>query len=242
MADSNPQTSSALNGGGNRPGGPPRYSLANSYSSFVGFMKLALPAIGLGVILLIVIWPQLREEGRVAIESLEVTEQDLTDRKMLNPRYESFDSDDRPFTITAKEASQNAADKDLIDLDTPKARLQMANGRWVDVNAPLGTYDEGEEVVHLDGGVALNHEDGIEIRTQEVDVRVAKGTAVSRTPVTGTAPEGTLEGEGFRLIEEGRVIFLNGKSRVVLYEQDKSDDSVPATSGKQDNEQEAEPQ
>jgi len=221
---------------------PPRYSLLSGYSAFVGFMKLALPAIGLGLILLIFIWPQLRDEGRVAIESLEVTEQDLTDRKMLNPRYESYDSDDRPYTITAQEASQNRANDKLIDLASPKAKVQMESGQWVDVEAPEGVFNEATEVMRLRGGVALHHEDGITLETEAVSVLVRKGRAVSKNPVTGTAPDGELEGEGFRLVDEGRIIFLDGQSRVVLYERPASGDSVAPSSGTETNEKEADPQ
>lgn len=228
----------------NGPGAdaPPRYSLLSGYSAFVGFMKLALPAIGVGLILLIFIWPQLRDEGRVAIESLEVTEQDLSARKMRNPRYESYDSDDRPFIITADEASQERANKNLIDLAAPKAKVQMEGGQWVDVEAPKGVYNEKAEIVRLEGGVQLHHEDGITLETDSVRILVKKGRAVSETPVVGSAPEGELQGEGFRLVDEGRIIFLDGQSRVVLYERPTSGDSVPPNGGTETNEKEADSQ
>lgn len=205
-------------------------------------MKLALPAVAIGLILLIVIWPQLEREGRVAIESLNITEQDLSGRTMLNPRYESFDSNDRPFTITADEAAQNSANEALINLAAPKARLELESGKWVEIAAPKGHYNESDEWVQLNGGVALNHDDGITMNTEAVNLRLKDGVAVSRTPVTGKAPEGELEGESFRMIDEGRIIFLNGKSRLVLYERSSSDDSVPAESGNENQEKEAETQ
>jgi lipopolysaccharide export system protein LptC len=207
-------------GRGSSPGGkPPRYSLANSYSLFVGFMKLALPAIGIGLLLLVVVWPQLQKEGRVAIESLEVTEQDLTDRKMLNPRYESYDADDRPFTITADLAEQDAKVKELINLTTPLARVQMDSGQWVRVTSPNGTYNENNEIIQLEGGVDLLHDDGITVKTERATVNVKEGVADSDTATSGASDKGTLEGEGFRILQEGRVIILKGKSKVVLYEQ-----------------------
>jgi lipopolysaccharide export system protein LptC len=214
-------------GGKPPPSGPPRYSLANSYSLFVGFMKLALPAIGIGLLLLIVVWPQLQREGRVAIESLEVTEQDLTDRKMLNPRYESYDSDDRPFTITAELAEQDATVTELINLKTPAARVQMDGGQWVRVTSPNGTYNENNEIIELEGGVDLLHDDGITVQTERATVNVKEGVAESDTATNGASGKGTLEGEGFRILEEGRVIILKGKSKVVLYEQPKEDGSDP---------------
>lgn len=226
VADSGP--GSEQGGGEMTPGNPPRYSLANSYSLFVGFMKLALPAIGIGLLLLIVIWPQFMQEGRLAIESLEVTEQDLTSRKMLNPRYESYDSDERPFNITADLAEQDPQRNALINLTAPKARLQMDSGKWVSVDAPKGTYNEKNEIIRLDGGVNLLHDDGMTIDTQKAMVDVKNGVAESNTATTGVSDKGTLEGEGFRIVDEGRVIILKGKSKVVLYEQ--TSDS-PASGG-----------
>ena len=60
--------------------------------------------------------------------------------------------------------------------------------------------------------------------------------------VVGSAPEGELQGEGFRLVDEGRIIFLDGQSRVVLYERPTSGDSVPPNGGTETNEKEADPQ
>ena len=210
--------------GGGTP--PPRYVLLNSYSAFVGFMKLALPAIGIGLILLILVWPKLKEEGQQAIESLAVTEQDLTSRSMANPRYESFDSSDRPFVITAKQAAQNPKREAQVDLELPKARLQMKSGNWVEVTAPKGHYLEEREIIFLEGGVDLTEDSGIGMVTESARVNVARGLSVSDSQVAGHAPEGELTGEGFRMIDEGRVILLKGKSRVLLYDQAEKDDSA----------------
>lgn len=198
---------------------PLRNASRNRYSSFVTFMKVALPVVAVGLVLLIVVWPQFWDaDSRFTLPSIKITADDLNSRQMINPQYQGFDKDDRPFSVTADLATQKPNNDEVVDLDKPKAKLMLQNGKWVTIDARSGVYDQQQQTMKLKGQVNLTHEDDFVMTTEEVTVGIKAGTAASASPVEGHGPDGNLTGEGFRLLDEGARIFLLGKSRVVLYD------------------------
>ncbi|MET4805793.1 LPS export ABC transporter periplasmic protein LptC [Limibacillus sp. MBR-115] len=203
---------------------PRRHAPGNRYSSFVIFMKLALPIVAVGLVLLIVVWPQFWDsDSRFTLPSIRITADDLNSRQMINPQYQGFDKENRPFSVTADLATQKPDNDEVVDLDNPKAELMLENGKWVTIDAQSGVYNQSRQTMDLKGRVNLNHEDDFVMTTEEVSVGIKAGTAFSNSPVEGHGPDGNLTGEGFRLLDEGARIFLLGKSRVILYDTGESE-------------------
>lgn len=205
---------------GRPPGGsrqPPRLSLSNRYSVFVGFMKVLLPATAAALILLVLAWPQftLEEEGfRLSVSKLAPGQaESLT---MLNARFESFDENDRPYTVTADIATQSESDKDLVTLERPKADITLADGAWLALTAKSGEYRKEAQVLDLTGAVNLFHDKGFELRTESARVRLAEGIAEGAQPVEGQGSIGTIQAEGFRVLDRGARIFFLGRSHMVI--------------------------
>ena len=196
---------------------PPRLSGRSRYSLFVGLMKYLLPALATGLLLLVVVWPQLKLDGsrfRVKVSDIGLDRADnLT---MLNARFEGVDSKNQPYTLTADQATQLGENRDLIRLDLPKGDIALANGNWLALDAKEGHYDREAEVLDLTGQVTLVHDRGFEIRTESVKLDLKAGTAEGFEPVHGQGPAGTLDAEGFRVVERGDTIIFTGRSRMVL--------------------------
>lgn len=196
---------------------PPRLSGRSRYSLFVGLMKYLLPALATGLLLLVVVWPQLRLDGsrfRVKVSDIALDRADsLT---MLNARFEGVDSKNQPYTLTADQATQLGESQGLIRLDLPKGDIALADGAWLALDAREGHYDREAEVLDLVGGVTLVHDRGFEIQTQSAKLNLKAGIAEGFDPVHGQGPAGTLDAEGFRVIDRGDTIIFTGRSRMVL--------------------------
>ncbi len=221
-AERRPRSSGRSSGrsGGRRPGTdrqPPRLSLSNRYSFFVGFMKVLLPATAAALILLVFAWPQftLEEEGfRLSVSKLAPGQaESLT---MLNARFEGLDENDRPYTVTADIATQSESDKDLLTLERPKADITLEDGTWLALTAKSGEYRKQAQVLDLTGSVNLFHDKGFELRTESARVRLDEGTAEGTQPVEGQGSIGTIQAEGFRVLDRGARIFFLGRSHMVI--------------------------
>ena len=196
---------------------PPRLSLSNRYSVFVGFMKVLLPATAAALVLLVVAWPQFtgEEDGfRLSVSKLAPSQaESLT---MLNARFEGRDENDQPYTVTADIATQSESDKDLVTLELPKADITLEDGAWLALTARAGEYRKAAQLLDLTGSVNLFHDKGFELRTEAARIRLDEGMAEGALPVEGQGSIGTIKAEGFRVLDRGARILFLGRSRLVI--------------------------
>jgi lipopolysaccharide export system protein LptC len=196
---------------------PPRLSIRNRYSLFVGFMKVLLPAMAAALVLLIVAWPQfaLKEDGfRLSVSKLAPDQaESLT---MLNARFDGRDESDQPYTLTADIATQSESDKDLVTLELPKADITLEDGAWLALTARSGEYRRESKLLDLVGSVSLFHDKGFELRSESARIHLDQGIAEGAQPVEGQGSAGTVRAEGFRVLDRGERILFLGKSRLVI--------------------------
>ena len=197
--------------------GPAR-RLDPSYSAVVRFLRIILPVVALALVALVAAWPYLQKEN-IAFTIGFVTSELGGDQQpvMVNPRYTGTDSEDRPYSITADLAHNLVQDTARVDLDNPKADMTMDDGTWLVITADKGVYAREEELLDLSGAVNLFQDEGYELRTEAVRIDLDAGTAESTTATEGQGPFGTLNAEGFRVLDLGKTILFTGKSSLVLY-------------------------
>lgn len=196
---------------------PPRLSGRSHYSLFVGLMKYLLPALATGLLLLVVVWPQLRlDNSRFRVKVSDIALDRADSLTMLNARFEGVDSKNQPYTLTADQATQMGEDLSLVQLELLKGDIALADGAWLALDAREGRYDREAEVLDLKGDVTLVHDRGFEIRTETAKLDLKAGVAEGFDPVHGQGPAGTLDAEGFRVIERGDTIIFTGRSRMIL--------------------------
>ncbi len=203
---------------------PARHALIFLHSRLVGLMKLLLPAVALGVIAVIVVWPQLgADRGQLRLgEARGIAAGDAERLRMVKARYIGLDDDMRPYVITADEAVQASGDSDAVDLDNPKADMTADDGAWVILTARTGVYYRDSSVVDLKGDVTFNHDNGSMVRTTTARLDVRSGSAAGDEPTEAQGPSGEVRGEGFRVRERGQIYLFTGRASAVLRDGDVS--------------------
>jgi lipopolysaccharide export system protein LptC len=191
----------------------------DSYSGFVQVAKVMLPAAAVGLIALVILWPHLRTEDlRFRIGFAAIKSNVDGDPNLLNPRYVGTDEDHQPYAVTADIAKKlDGEGMDVrIGLELPKADITLKDGTWLVLTAENGIYARRNKTLDLSGAVNLFHDSGYEFRTDKAQVDLARGIAEGDRPVRGQGPFGTLNAEGFRLLNKGRTIVFTGKSKMIL--------------------------
>ncbi|MGK9235434.1 LPS export ABC transporter periplasmic protein LptC [Inquilinus limosus] len=187
-------------------------SISRSYSRMVGVLKYALPAIGLVIVALIVLWPE-----------LQYTQVDISDGaprpaaaagEIQNPRYSGVDEAARPYTVWATLAKQ--VQDEVFDLNRPKGEMKLPSGMVLNLDAQTGKLDRGAKSVHLSGNVTLRRSDGTTMVTDAADIDLADKGARSSMPVTAEGPFGTLSAGGFKVEQQGDVIIFTGPTKLLL--------------------------
>lgn len=191
------------------------------YSQFVARAKLVLPLTAGALILAVAAWPTLSasvQRLKTGLPKLDASQ--LSDARMFNPRYTGLDRDNRPYTVTAdaaRENGTNAADANgIIALEGPKADILTKEGAWIVVAGKTGLYQPNAHLLDLFGNVTLLHDKGYRFKTASARVDVDAGTAEGHEHITGDGTSGTVEGEGFRVLNKGDTVIFTGKSKLVM--------------------------
>ncbi len=182
----------------------------------VGLAKRLLPVLALGLLGVVVFWPEIEgDEERSRVSFRRVPQPVAESLRVLSPRYQDVDELNRPYTVTARSAQQPGGEQ-ILDLDAPRADMVLTDGGWVFVSADAGRYDRPRHHLDLAGDVTIYHDNGMTLLTPEAAVEIEAGTASGDAPVAAQGPFGTLEAEGFRLKERGAVVVFTGRAHAVL--------------------------
>ena len=176
--------------------------------------RILLPALALGLLAILALWPELdRVEERARLSyRIGVTPSGV---QVIAPRYDSVDREGRPFTVSADTAAQDTA-AEILDLVRPRADLFTSSG-WMLLEAEHGRYDRGAQRLDLAGDVTLWEDRGTVIRTERATILSALGQAEGDRPVAAQGSFGTLDAEGgFRITGRGDVVLFLGPARVQL--------------------------
>lgn len=180
----------------------------------VSLAKWLLPAVALGLLSLLAIWPELASQADKA--RLVYRRGGLVpDSGMLtSPRYMGEDESRQPYTLTAASARQMGPER--IDLTLPVGDIILSGGSWVQVNAARGVFVQKLSVLDLEGEVTLYRDDGTMLVTDAVTVDLREGAAAGAGRVRVEGPFGTLDAQGFTLTDRGHVVQFHGPGRLVL--------------------------
>jgi lipopolysaccharide export system protein LptC len=181
---------------------------------FVTVLKLGLPLGALGLIIALFLWPELPKGTDEQAPPPLPTE--TPESTMGAPRYTGIDQQNRPYSITADSAEQPAGMSGVLDLLHPQGDLTLTDGTWLSLTSTTARYDQTQSKLRLDGDVELLHDKGYAFRSQEVQMDMKRDVTWSDQPVSVTGPDGSVNGQGFRMMDNGRVIIFTGRSKAVL--------------------------
>lgn len=200
-----------------RPERPARPRAGRGYTRFVTVMKVLLPLLAAGLVVMLAVWSQLNLDGtRFHLDATELAPDQIDSLTMVNARFDGVDEKNRPYSVTAEQVLQDAEDSNVVLLKEPQADITLESGAWIALTAETGNYSRKSELLDLAGGVSLYHDRGFEIHTERARLDLAAGVASGDAPVTGQGPAGELQAEGFRVSDGGKRILFDGKSRLLI--------------------------
>jgi lipopolysaccharide export system protein LptC len=181
----------------------------------VMWSKRLLPVVALLLLTLVAVWPDLaREFGNGINFRRGGFSGELQAGKLLQVRYHGVDARNRPYTVTASQAAQVGPER--INLVDPKGDVVSENGSWTYAESKNGVYIQHVGLLDLSGDVVLYRDNGITLRTQSISMDLKAGAAAGNEATHAEGPFGTLDSQGFALVDKGNVIQFDGKSRLIL--------------------------
>jgi lipopolysaccharide export system protein LptC len=125
-------------------------------------------------------------------------------------RFTGFDKEQQPFTVTARNASQDQNDKNRVQLEDVEAQLKRKTGTNVAIRSQNAQYDAKSKTIELEGNVTIVSEDGFVAKMEKANVNIGEHRLRSDVPVEVVSPSGVIRSNGMEIIDDGaRILFFN---------------------------------
>jgi lipopolysaccharide export system protein LptC len=163
---------------------------------------------------MIALWPEIDRATNKARLAMNHVSGELEGGMLVNARYNGVDETGRPYTITAATARQ--VDPERVAMSMPKGDITLENGTWLMLSAKDGTFMQHLNQLDLVNNVTLYRDDGTTMHTASASIDVKAGAAAGSEPTHVEGPFGTLDAQGFTVMDKGAAIDFPGPAHVVL--------------------------
>lgn len=180
----------------------------------VALAKRVLPLAAVALLALVALWPELSTDAERSRITYHVGDVAPEGGALTDARYRGVDAQGHPFSITASLARQIGPDR--ANLTDPQGDITLDGGSWLSMKAKHGVYLPHADQLDLSGDVTLYRDDGTVMTTAAATMDLKAGAATSADKVHVEGPFGTLDAQGFAVLDRGAVVQFTGPGRLVL--------------------------
>lgn len=190
----------------------------DAYTHFVNTMKFALPSLAFLIVVAVLFWPNLVSTGKQAVDIARdsLTPGGLRNFSMEGPVFVATDDRNRPYRLTATEASQVNHTATVISLKEPQAEIELSGDGHIRISALSGRYNRKKNQLALAGDVNFSDDRKFSVRTAEATIDLEKKAVWSKSPVVAEGDRGTVAAQGFEVVDRGMTVIFTGRTKVVL--------------------------
>ena len=190
-----------------------RFAAAARHSRMVRVLRVAVPAVVI-VALAAIVAVSVFNPFRLLLPKLPVDMGNLvvsgTKITMESPHLAGFSTDQRPYELWAKAATQDLTDPDHVELSVLRTKVMMEDKSTVTMDARTGYYDSKQQLLDLRKDIFLQSSTGYEAKLSQAYVDINKGTVTSDERVDVTLLNGTLSADRLRILNSGEVVRFEG--------------------------------
>lgn len=122
------------------------------------------------------------------------------------PRFDGYDDNDRPYTLTASTAQRRRDNVNLVDLVNPR----LKDAASTTVQARTGIWNTEAEVLDLAGDVVMTDAAGYTFTSQKTRMYVKENRVEGQEPLNGFGPVGEVRADAYEVLDDGNRIVLKG--------------------------------
>jgi lipopolysaccharide export system protein LptC len=181
-------------------------------SRLIHFLRRALPAAIVAILVLLVGW--------IGVRGILVRFADLHAAggliHMTNAHFYGRDGDQKPYVLGANEASRDDYDQHRIWLTAPILALEAGEDKERHISADHGVYRDDTRILLLHGHVSLRDPSGDNLLTEQAIVDTAHGSIIGQGQVNGAGPTGTISAQTFAVYDQGQRVVFRGEVHSVI--------------------------
>jgi lipopolysaccharide export system protein LptC len=190
-----------------------RFAAAARHSRMVRALRVVVPA-AVALSMAVIIGISLFNPFRVLMPNLPLDSGNLvvsgSKITMETPHLTGYTTDQRPYDLVAKTATQDLTDPDHVTLNTLRAKVLMEDQSTVTLDARTGVFDTKQQLLDLRKDILMTTSTGYQARLSQAFVDMGKGTVTSDEHVDVKLTNGTLTADRLRITDNGAVVRFEG--------------------------------
>lgn len=190
------------------------------HTRIIRLIKLLLPGIAALLIGLLILFPSIKKNNdEFSIDITFPKKGELEKLHMENTVFYITDKDNLVNNLTAQNVDETEPGSKLIKLTRPDGILPSKDGSWVNINAPIGYFDQNTNILNLIEDVNVFYSDGMTAKTTEAffDFKTKKGWGSEE--ITSEGVFGNLKSQGFEFYTDQRLLIFTGKTYITVEEE-----------------------
>jgi lipopolysaccharide export system protein LptC len=189
-----------------------RFAIAARHSRMVRVLRVAVPAaviLAMAAIVLVSVFNPFRMLTKLPLDmgALVVSGTKIT---MESPHMAGYTTDQRPYEVWAKTATQDVTDPDHLDLNTIRAKLLAEDQSTITMVARTGLMDTKQQLLNLHKDIFLQTSTGYEAQLSQAFIDMANGIVTSDEHVDVKLTNGTITSDRIKITGNGEVIRFEG--------------------------------
>ena len=199
-----------------RRGGEDAFRAARRHSRLVRTLRIVLPAVAVGGILLFLASAHFIPSDLARLISSAVIDVKTKSIVMSTPHISGFEGTRRAYEVNATRAIQSIADPKVLTFEQINAHIGLDDGGTATVNAGTGIYNGNDNTLELKNGITAETTTGYTAKIQQAAIDLTKGSLMSSTPVEIHTKEGTLRANSIDVVDRGKHVTFRGSVSVTF--------------------------
>ncbi|MFD1198362.1 LPS export ABC transporter periplasmic protein LptC [Brucella gallinifaecis] len=135
---------------------------------------------------------------------------------MSNPQLNGYTKDNRPYSMIAAKAVQDAKNSGSIALEGISAQLPVGDKGSAKIEATSGVYDNANGRLQLDKDFTVTTDEGLHAVMSNADVNLKSGQVTTDKPVDIRNGSTQISAQSMQIKESGKVVIFEDKVHVVI--------------------------
>jgi len=182
----------------------------HSYSRLVGWAKIILPLIGLGILSSLFLFSHSTtvpsDHEAFGSGGLDTSNKE----RITGPRFAGMTPSGIAIRLSADEASPNTDKPGVFNATALDANLEFPAGQKMQIIAKAGIVDSTAMLAKLSGGISLTTSDGYAAQTDAMSFALNRLEIRSLGPISATGPIGAITAGGMTITQE---MSADGKAK-----------------------------
>lgn len=190
------------------------FHAAQRHSMRVRILKTALPISALAIAAVFSWYTFLAAPASTVKVQLDPSESGKL--VMTSPQLNGYTKDNRPYSMVAERAVQDAKESSVIALEGIKAQLPVGDKVQAEISASSAIFDSVKQHLQFDNEFTVKTTDGMEAKLQSANVNMSSGEMSTDKPVDIRTGNAHISAQKMQVQENGKLLVFQDKVQLTI--------------------------